>query len=33
MKNQYVGDIGNYGKYVLLRFLVGDGGDLNEKSD
>lgn len=33
MKNQYVGDTGKYGKYGLLRFLVGDGGDLNEKSD
>ena len=25
MKNQYVGDIGDYGKYGLLRFLAGHG--------
>ena len=25
MKNQYVGDIGDYGKYGLLRFLSGKG--------
>ena len=25
MKNQYVGDIGDYGKYGLLRFLAGRG--------
>ena len=25
MKNQYVGDIGDYGKYGLLRFLAGQG--------
>ena len=25
MKNQYVGDIGDYGKYGLLRFLAGYG--------
>ena len=25
MKNQYVGDIGDYGKYGLLRFLIGNG--------
>ena len=25
MKNQYVGDIGDYGKYGLLRFLAGKG--------
>lgn len=25
MKNQYVGDIGDYGKYGLLRFLAGNG--------
>ena len=25
MKNQYVGDIGDYGKYGLLRFLSNRG--------
>ena len=25
MKNQYVGDIGDYGKYSLLRFLALQG--------
>jgi hypothetical protein len=25
MKNQYVGDIGDYGKYGLLRFLANRG--------
>lgn len=25
MKNQYVGDIGDYGKYGLLRFLANHG--------
>lgn len=25
MKNQYFGDVGDYGKYGLLRFLVGQG--------
>ena len=25
MKNQYVGDIGDYGKYGLLRFLANQG--------
>ena len=25
MKNQYVGDIGDYGKYGLLRFLSNHG--------
>ena len=25
MKNQYVGDIGDYGKYGLLRFLANKG--------
>ena len=25
MKNQYVGDIGDYGKYGLLRFLAKHG--------
>ena len=25
MKNQYVGDIGDYGKYGLLRFLAKNG--------
>lgn len=25
MKNQYVGDIGDYGKYGLLRYLAGNG--------
>ena len=25
MKNQYVGDIGDYGKYGLLRFLAEKG--------
>lgn len=25
MKNQYVGDIGDYGKYGLLRFLASYG--------
>ena len=25
MKNQYVGDIGDYGKYGLLRFLARQG--------
>ena len=25
MKNQYVGDIGDYGKYGLLRFLASNG--------
>ena len=25
MKNQYVGDIGDYGKYGLLRFLAERG--------
>ena len=25
MKNQYVGDIGDYGKYALLRFLSKQG--------
>ena len=25
MKNQYVGDVGDYGKYGLLRFLAGRG--------
>ena len=25
MKNQYVGDIGDYGKYGLLRFLASHG--------
>lgn len=24
MKNQYVGDIGDYGKYGLLRYLSSD---------
>ena len=25
MKNQYVGDVGDYGKYGLLRFFIGQG--------
>ena len=25
MKNQYFGDIGDYGKYGLLRWLAGQG--------
>ena len=25
MKNQYIGDIGDYGKYGLLRFLAQRG--------
>ena len=25
MKNQYVGDVGDYGKYALLRFFLGKG--------
>ncbi|MGN1142152.1 MAG: hypothetical protein ACI4TF_13195 [Oliverpabstia sp.] len=25
LKNQYFGDVGDYGKYGLLRFLVNNG--------
>ena len=25
MKNQYFGDVGDYGKYAMLRYLVNDG--------
>ena len=28
MKDQYVGDVGDFGKYGLLRFLIGEGFDL-----
>ena len=25
MKNQYFGDVGDYGKYAMLRYLANDG--------
>ena len=25
MKNQYFGDVGDYGKYAMLRYLSNDG--------
>ena len=25
MKDQYIGDIGDYGKYGLLRYLISNG--------
>lgn len=25
MKNQYFGDVGNYGKYAMFRYLANDG--------